>query len=221
MTAAPSSKTDRRGLFISFEGGDGVGKSTQIARLAKTLRKHGREVVETREPGGSAGAEAIRALIVTGDEDRWSAMSEALLMYAARRDHLEKTIRPARNRGAVVLCDRFADSTMAYQGYAGGLGAETLAALYASVIGDEGPDLTFLLDAPGDEGLARAAPDGSERRFEEKGAAFQSKVREAFLEIAKNAPERCVIVDARGSKDAVAERIEQALREHFPALFGG
>lgn len=221
MTAATTSNADRNGLFITFEGGDGAGKSTQIRRLAKTLRDRGRDVVETREPGGSDGAEAIRSLLVTGDKDRWSPLSEALLMYAARRDHLEKTIQPALARGAIVLCDRFADSTMAYQGYAGGLGAAAVQTLHDLIIGDNGPDLTFILDTPVEEGLARAAPGGQETRFEEKGAAFHEKVRQGFLEIAKGEPERCVIIDARGSVEDVGDRIEDALRARLPALFAG
>ncbi|MEZ5927189.1 MAG: dTMP kinase [Parvularculaceae bacterium] len=155
--AAPN---ERRGPFITFEGGDGVGKSTQIARLAVRLRAAGREVVVTREPGGSPGAEAIRALLVQGAADRWSARTEALLMFAARADHLERTINPARARGAVVLCDRFADSSMAYQGIAGALGREAVATLGALIVGADGPTLTFVLDASSQEGLnaqARAA----------------------------------------------------------------
>ncbi|MEO1137611.1 MAG: dTMP kinase, partial [Pseudomonadota bacterium] len=130
------------GLFISFEGGDGSGKSTQIRRLADTLKAEGREVVLTREPGGSDGAEAIRKLLLAGDADRWSPLSEALLMYAARNDHIERTIQPALARGAVVISDRFADSTMAYQGLAGELGEEAVSTLYNLVVGERGPDLT-------------------------------------------------------------------------------
>jgi len=149
-----------RGVFITFEGGEGAGKSTQIAHLGERLRAAGRDVVTTREPGGSPGAEAIRALLVTGAADRWSPVSETLLMYAARRDHIERVIAPALARGAVVLCDRFADSTRAYQGAAGGAPAELIAALEAAVLGEAQPDLTLVLDLPVEAGLARAAARG-------------------------------------------------------------
>lgn len=218
MTAAAPPSSSDRGVFISFEGGDGVGKSTQIQRLAETLRVAGRDVVTTREPGGSAGAEAIRALLVRGEKDRWSPMTEALLAFAARRDHLEKTVLPALDRGAVVITDRFADSSMAYQGHAGGLGAAAIETLYALVVGESGPDLTIVLDAPADEGLRRASSTSRETRFEEKGADFQRRVREAFLDIARAAPERCVVIDSRAPVDRVAARIESLVRERFSAL---
>lgn len=209
--AAPNA---RRGPFITFEGGDGVGKSTQIARLAERLRALGREVVVTREPGGSPGAEAIRALLVQGAADRWSARTEALMMYAARADHLERTINPARERGAVVLCDRFSDSTMAYQGIAGALGRETVEKLDALIVGADGPTLTFILDAPSHEGLKRAGARGDgDNRFEAKGAEYQERVRRAFLEIAKGAPERCFVIDAARDIAAVADNIARVALE--------
>ena len=149
-----------RGRFITFEGGEGTGKSTQARLLAERLTGAGREVVLTREPGGSAGAEAIRALLVTGSVDRWSATTETLLMHAARRDHIERLIGPALERGAWVVCDRFADSTRAYQGAAGGAPAELIAALEREVLGDVTPDLTLVLDLPPADGLARAAGRG-------------------------------------------------------------
>ena len=209
-----------RGVFISFEGGDGAGKSTQIKLLAAQLNDAGREVVVTREPGGSEGAEAIRALIVKGDKDRWSPMSEALLMYAARADHLEKVIQPAIARGAVVISDRFADSTMAYQGLAGDFGRERVEALYDLVVGDHGPHLTIILDAPAEEGLRRATADDGETRFEEKGAQFQHQVRDAFLTIAREEPDRCVVIDARNSIETVAEAVLSAVKSRLPALLG-
>lgn len=218
MSAAAPPDIPARGVFISFEGGDGVGKSTQIKRLAETLRAAGRNVVVTREPGGSDGAEAIRALLVKGDKDRWSPMTEALLMYAARRDLLEKTILPALERGAVVITDRFADSTMAYQGCAGGLGREVVERLHELVVGENDPDLTLVLDAPADEGLRRASSGDGETRFEEKGPDFQRRVREAFLDIAKAAPARCVVIDSRAPVDGVAGEIEAVMRERFPDL---
>ena len=154
------------GRFITFEGGEGGGKSTQLRLLAQRLGDLGGEVVATREPGGSPGAEAIRDLLVRGAADRWSAMTETLLMYAARRDHLERVIKPALDRGAWVLCDRFADSTRAYQGAAGGTDPAFIAELEAHVLGDIRPDLTLILDLPPEAGLARAASRaGAETRF--------------------------------------------------------
>ena len=198
-TASP-----KRGAFISFEGGDGVGKSTQIALLADRLSKAGREIVVTREPGGSAGAESIRALLVTGGADRWSPLAEALLMYAARADHLEKTINPARARGAVVLSDRFSDSSMSYQGIAGSLGERAISALEVLVVGADGPQLTIILDAPVAATLARAQVRGGDHRFEAKGAAYQEHVRQAFLAIAARSPGRCAVIDASRPIDVVA-----------------
>ncbi|MEO1251972.1 MAG: dTMP kinase [Pseudomonadota bacterium] len=204
--------TERRGFFITFEGGDGVGKSTQINRLAERLREAGRDVVTTREPGGSPGAEAIRALLVEGDADRWSPLTEALLMVAARRDHLEKVILPGLARGAVVISDRFADSTMAYQGVAGALGRDKAAALHALAVGDNNPDLTIILDLPIEEGLKRARNRaGEETRFESKGEPFQRAVRHAFLEIARDEPARCVVVNAAGPIEETAQTIWRAV----------
>lgn len=204
------------GLFITFEGGDGVGKSTQTKRLADALREMGCVVTLTREPGGAAGAEAIRDLIVSGPVDRWTPMSEALMMYAARAEHLDKTIRPALARGEVVLCDRFTDSTLAYQGYAGGVDFKTLGTLYDLVVGADGPDLTFMLTLDAQLGLARAKPgEKGEHRFEDKGADFQTKVTAAFADIAANNPERCVVIDASQEKDKVTARLITALKERF------
>jgi dTMP kinase len=209
------------GVFISFEGGDGAGKSTQIKLLAEALRAQGREVVTTREPGGSTGAEAIRKLLLEGAADKWSPLTEALLMYASRADHLERTIEPALQRGAVVISDRFADSTMAYQGLAGALGEATVTVLQKLVVGNRGPNLTIMLDLPVDEGLKRSGETGAaEQRFESKGAAYQEQVRAAFLEIARREPKRCVVVDAAGPADAVAERIADAVKLRIPGLPG-
>ncbi len=190
----------RRGLFISFEGGDGAGKSTQIGRLADHLRAKGRTVRITREPGGTDGAEAIRKLLVEGAANRWDPMTEALMMYAARADHLTRSIRPALQRGEIVITDRFADSTMAYQGIAGSLGEDAVMALHQLVVGKDDPDITIILDVPTELGLARAGSRGAaELRFENKGGAYQEKVRQAFLKIARDNPARCHVVDA--SKD--------------------
>ncbi len=184
-----------RGLFITFEGGEGVGKSTQVRLLSERLRQAGREVVETREPGGSPGAEALRELVVTGARDRWSSLAELLIMNAARADHLERTVRPALARGAVVVSDRFADSTRAYQGAAGGVEPGVLAAVERAVVADSAPDLTLILDLPVEVGLARAEARGGEDRFERKGAAFHQRLRDAFLAIAAAEPDRCVVLD--------------------------
>ncbi|QUD88908.1 dTMP kinase [Phenylobacterium montanum] len=201
----------RRGLFISLEGGEGAGKSTQLKRLADRLKPRG-EVVVTREPGGSPGAEAIRALLVTGAVDRWSPISETLLMYAARRDHIERTIEPALARGAIVLCDRFFDSTRAYQGAGGSAPAALIAALERDVVGDVRPDLTLILDMPVETGLARAAARGEgEARFEAKGLAFHQRLRAAFLAIAEAEPARCVLIDADAGIDEVEARIWRAV----------
>lgn len=210
MTAAAPDA--RRGPFITFEGGDGVGKSTQIARLAARLRGAGCDVVATREPGGSPGAEDIRALLVSGAADRWSPRTEALLMYAARADHLERTINPARARGAVVICDRFADSSMAYQGVAAALGEAAIARLDALVVGADGPTLTLILDAPAEHGLARADMRGGDNRFEAKGGGYHERVRQAFLGIARAHPERCVVVNAARSIDDVETDIAAIVR---------
>ncbi len=207
-----------RGLFITFEGGEGAGKSTQLRRLAQRLAGRDLEVVATREPGGSPGAEAIRGLLVTGETDRWSPLTETLLMYAARRDHVERVIAPAIARGAVVLCDRFLDSTRAYQGAGGGTPADLIQALEAHVVGDLPPDLTLILDLPVAEGLARAAARGeAEARFEAKGQAFHERLRAGFLAIAAAEPARCVVIDATADVDGVEGAIWRAVE---PRLTG-
>ncbi|MGH6994009.1 MAG: dTMP kinase [Caulobacteraceae bacterium] len=205
-----------RGCFITFEGPEGAGKSTHAARLAARLRTLGRDVVLTREPGGTAGAEAIRDLLVEGPVDRWSARSEALLLYAARSDHLERVIGPALAAGKTVVCDRFSDSTLAYQGAAGGASAEFLKVLEREVVGSRSPDLTLILDLPVAEGLARAANrqrrrGGAEGRFEEKGLAFHERLRAGFLALARSEPERCVLIDAAQGEAEVASAIEAAV----------
>ncbi|MGG7566976.1 dTMP kinase [Rhodovulum sp. DZ06] len=217
-------------MFISFEGGDGGGKTTQLRLLADALRGAGREVVATREPGGAPGAEEIRRLVLEGAPGRWSAVSELLLFNAARREHLERTIRPALARGAVVLCDRFADSTRVYQGLGrdSGEGAppEMVEALHALVIGLE-PDLTLILELPPEEALARAearmagasaAQGGAESRFERFGADFQSRVRDGFRALAAAHPARCRLVDASGAPEEVQGRIRAAALPLLPEL---
>jgi dTMP kinase len=186
-----------RGLFITLEGGEGAGKSTQAARLAKRLRAAGRSAVTTREPGGSTGAEAIRALLVTGEVDRWSATAETLLMYAARFDHVERVVVPALARGDIVICDRFADSTRAYQGAGGGANLALIDALEAETRALCWPDLTLIFDLAPGQGLERASSrPGEETRFEAKGLAFHRRLRDAFLAIARAEPDRCQIIDA-------------------------
>ena len=200
-----------QGRFITFEGGEGAGKSTQLRRLAERLKGRG-EVVTTREPGGSPGAEAIRALLVNGPVERWSPITETLLMYAARRDHIERVIAPALARGAWVLCDRFYDSTRAYQGAAGGAPQPLIQALEAEVVGAVVPDLTLILDLPVEAGLARATSRGEgEGRFEAKGLDFHRRLRSAFLDIAAREPERCRVIHADGTVEQIAERTHAAV----------
>jgi dTMP kinase len=200
-----------RGRFITFEGGEGAGKSTQLKRLAERLRGRGLEIVATREPGGSPGAEAIRELVLNGSADRWSPVTETLLMYAARRDHIERVIAPALARGAWVVCDRFADSTRAYQGAAGGTEPALIAALEAHVLDDARPDLTLVFDLPPEAGLARAHARGGELRFESKGLTFHERLREGFLAIAEAEPDRCALIDATGSIEAVEAKVWAAV----------
>ncbi|ABS64717.1 dTMP kinase [Parvibaculum lavamentivorans DS-1] len=198
-----------RARFITLEGGEGAGKSTQVRRLAARLEAAGQRVTITREPGGAPGAEAIRHLLVTGDVARWTPKAEMLLHFAAREDHLSRTIRPALERGDWVICDRFVDSTMAYQGFAQGLGPELVNELKEIVIGDDMPGLTLILDLPVETGLARAGSrgQGAEDRYERMDLRFHETLRQAFETIAKNEPERCVMVDASQTEDEVAEAI--------------
>ncbi|MFD1795333.1 dTMP kinase [Paracoccus aurantiacus] len=198
-------------MFISFEGIDGSGKSTQARMLAEALLAEGQEVVLTREPGGSDGAEAIRRLLVEGGTDRWSAETEILLFNAARRDHLERTIRPALERGATVITDRFADSTRVYQGVTRGDLSATVEALHKLMIGIE-PDRTFVIDIDPAEGLARGvARGGTEDRFESMGLGFQEKLRAGFADLAAAHPTRVRIIDGSGAPVDVAARVRAAL----------
>jgi len=205
-----------QGRFITFEGGEGAGKSTQLKRLVARLEAGGLEVVATREPGGSPGAESIRELVLKGSADRWSPVTETLLMYAARRDHVERVIRPALARGAWVVCDRFADSTRAYQGAAGGVDPALIAAMETYVLEQTRPDLTLIFDMPVEVGLERAhARAGSEMRFESKGLAFHERLREGFLAIARAEPDRCAIVDAKGTLDEVEAEVWAAVESRL------
>lgn len=198
------------GRFITFEGGEGSGKSTQIRRLADRLQAQGASVRVTREPGGTPEAEAVRALLVSGDVQRWTAKSEALLNYAAREQHLEQVVRPALAQGQMVLCDRFMDSTRAYQGYAGGCDLAFIDALEKAIVGPTRPHLTLIFDIVPETGLARAKARGdalAEDRYERKGLAFHRKLREGFLDILRRDPKRCRLIDAAQDVDAVAEDV--------------
>lgn len=196
------------GRFITFEGGEGTGKSTQLTRLKARIEACGHSVLATREPGGTAGAEALRALLVQGEAGRWSPLSEALLMYAGRNDHLERVIRPALARGDWVLCDRFADSTRAYQSEAGLVSADLIEALDRSVVGESQPHLTLIFMLPHSEGLKRAlARGGAENRFESKGEAFHARLSGAWEAIAARYPERCVLIDGSGTADEIEARV--------------
>ena len=198
------------GTFITFEGGEGSGKSTQIRRLGDRLKTMGRNTVLTREPGGTPEAEAVRALLVSGDVSRWSAKAEALLNYAARDSHLAQLVRPALDRGAIVICDRFMDSTRAYQGYAGGCDLTFIDALENAIVGTTRPSLTLIFDLDPEVGLARAHVRGdtlAEDRYERKGLAFHRKLREGYLDIARRNPQRCRLVDASAPVEEVEETV--------------
>ncbi len=203
------------GRFITFEGTDGSGKSTQARLLSEHLRGEGRDVVLTREPGGSPGAAEIRALLLEGPPDRWSPETEILLFTAARRDHLEKTIEPAVRAGKIVICDRFADSTRTYQGVRReGLRA-VVDSLHERMIGRE-PDLTFIIDTEPDTGLARAlSRRTAERRFEAFGQEMQARIRAEFLALAQEHPHRCVVIDGDRDIDAVARDIARVAGERL------
>ncbi len=195
------------GRFITFEGIDGSGKSTQARRLAETLKAQGLEVVLTREPGGSPGAEEIRRLVLEGDPDRWSAETEILLFTAARRDHLERTIQPALDAGKIVICDRFADSTRVYQGVSRGDLRPVVDQLHSLMITRE-PDLTILIDMDPAQGLSRAlGRQGTEERFESFGADLQHRMRAGFLDLAAANPDRFRVIDGAADMDVVAERV--------------
>ncbi len=209
-----------QGRFITLEGGEGAGKSTHARRLSARLGEEGYGVVQTREPGGSPEAEAIRTLLVTGEVDRWSPNAEALLNYAARDQHLRNTIRPALEQGQWVVSDRFSDSTRAYQGVTGGADMALIDHMERVVVGPTRPDLTIVFDLEAREGLRRAGKrpdDHDEHRFERKGLAFHERLREAFLAIAGADPQRCVVVDATAPVDEVAETVWQAVASRLIA----
>jgi dTMP kinase len=202
---------DANGLFVSFEGGEGAGKSTQIRRLAERLRERGHEVLVTREPGGSPGAEAVRHVLLSGAAEMFGTRMEAILFAAARNDHVEDVIRPALSRGTIVLCDRFMDSSRVYQGVTGNLEPDYIEALQRVAVNGVVPHCTLILDIPAEVGLERArkrasavtAPD----RFEKEEMQTHEKRREAFLDIAAREPERCHVIDAQKSEDEIAAEI--------------
>jgi dTMP kinase len=203
-----------RGRFITFEGGEGTGKSTQAAMLADRLRAFGLGVVLTREPGGSPGAEAIRHVVLTGAAQPFGSHAEAILFAAARDDHVRQLIRPALEEGRWVVCDRFADSTRIYQGALGNVDPRVIRSLERITVGDTRPDLTLILDVPPEIGLARAAERrGADRadRFEAETLEFHNKLREAYRELAEQEPERCVLIDASEPPQAVADAIWGAI----------
>ena len=210
-----------RGQFITFEGGEGAGKTTQAKRLAEALNNAGIETLMTREPGGTFGAEAIRNLVLEGTSDRWSGLTELLLMYAARLDHIEKLIQPALERGVWVISDRFADSSMAYQGYARGLGKDRVEAVHSAVLDDFGPDMTILFDMDPVMAMKRVETRGEEiSRFDSESIDFHNTLRKAFLEIASDNEERFRTINADASIDSVETQILFAMTQKYPELTG-
>jgi dTMP kinase len=203
------------GFFLTFEGIDGSGKSTQSRKLAQALQADGYATQSTREPGGSPGAEEIRRLLVEGDPARWSPETEILLFTAARRDHVERLINPALAEGKVVICDRFADSTRVYQGTTRGDLRMVVDQLHALMIGRE-PDLTIIIDMDPDAALARGlARQSGEDRFEDFGADFQSRLRDGFLALAREFPDRCVVVDGNQDPDTLANQIARLAKDRL------
>lgn len=213
-----------RGRFITLEGGEGAGKSTHARRLGQFLEEQGLSIVLTREPGGADGAEEIRRLLVEGNPGRWTPLSEALLHSAARADHIARVIEPALAAGRWVVCDRFTDSTIAYQGFGHGLGADAMARLNDLTTGPTRPELTLIMDIPVALGLERARNRGNggggngarrEDRYERMDEAFHERLREGFLAIARDEPERCVVIDTTPSEDEVAAAIRAAVAKRF------
>jgi dTMP kinase len=209
----------RRGRFITFEGGEGVGKSTQVKLLAQKLKEAGIGTLATREPGGSPRAEALRRVILSGAAAPFGPAGEAILFTAARIDHIDKKIAPALAKGRWVICDRFADSTRAYQGAAGKLDPALIDSLERIAVGEARPDLTFMLDMPVEKGLKRAAERRADAarpdRFEAEGQTFHETLRQAFLAIAAAEPKRCVVIDAERPSEEVAEEVWSYIRERF------
>jgi dTMP kinase len=209
-----TSAASDKGYFITFEGGEGSGKSTQLKLLNAVFEKSGLPFIATREPGGSPGAEKIRSLLVSGDVDSWDPLTETLLFMAARADHINKLVKPAISMGKTVICDRFFDSTLVYQGIGKGLGTEYIKNLHQIVFGDFMPDLTIILDIDPETGLKRAGERrGNENRFEQLDIGFHQKIREGFLQIAKNEPARCTLLDATKDADILHIHIKEIIAE--------
>jgi dTMP kinase len=209
-----------KGLFITLEGGEGTGKSTQIKRLAESLTAKGYDVVTTREPGGTPEAEKIRDLLVKRDGGAWTPLAEALLLFAGRTMHVETLIKPAIAAGKIVISDRFADSTRAYQAFGHGFSLETIEKLNTLALGEFKPDLTFILDIPVEAGLARAGKriadtSSAEDRFERLGLAFHERMRQGYLTIANDEPARCVIIDAAREINTIAKELEKTALERL------
>ncbi|MFP4313538.1 MAG: dTMP kinase [Alphaproteobacteria bacterium] len=209
-----------QGLFITFEGGEGSGKSTQVQKLANTLREQGRDVMLTREPGGTEEAERIRALLVQSDGGQWSPLEEVLLLFAARAHHVRTLIKPAVESGSIVICDRFTDSTRAYQGYGLGLDLKIIESIKRNVLGDFEPDITFLLDIPASDGLKRSTrrlkDEGSnEDKYENLDIEFHEKLRAGFLELAEQNQNRFCIVDALQEIDTISAQILQKVKGYL------
>jgi dTMP kinase len=206
--------------FITFEGGDGSGKTSQLKMLSAWFSARDIPHVITREPGGCPSAEGLRNLLLQGEGDKWDALSESLLFYAARCEHLRTVIRPALESGAWVLCDRFADSTTVFQGAVKGVGRDILGHLHTWVVGNKGPDLTLIFDLPPEEGLARKNQQATlgltETRMESMGLNFHKKIRDGFLTIAKLEPQRCTVINALGTREEVQNRVLEALKPHLP-----
>lgn len=200
------------GSFITFEGGEGSGKSTQISLLCDALKSAGIDCIKTREPGGTPGAEKIRDMLVSGHADAWDAQTETLLFYAARLDHVNKLIKPSLAAGKTVLCDRFADSTVVYQGIGKGLTEDYVLAMHRMALGNFAPDLTLILDIDPAVGLKRAHERrGGEGRFESMDIDFHHKIRAGFLAVARREPERCIVLDAAQEKNALHTQIIEAI----------
>ena len=210
-----SASANSPGRFITLEGGEGAGKSTQIQVVKDYLEARGIDVIVTREPGGTPVGQEIRNLLVSGDKDKWSPLSETLLILADRAAHLERIIRPALADGKYVVCDRFFDSTRAYQGIAGGLGLQVIHNLQQPVLATTLPDVTLLLDIDPEKGLSRAQERGGDLRFESKTLAYHQTLRQAFLDFAKQEPERMVVIDADRDIEAVSTDIITVLGERL------
>lgn len=204
------------GVFISFEGGEGSGKSTQSRLLVEAMQQSGLSALHTREPGGTEGAEAIRALLVQGDKDRWKRDTELLLHFAARTEHVARLVLPKRLEGTHIICDRFTDSTLAYQGYGHGIAPERIRQLQRLMLEGLAPDLTFMLDIDVTEGIKRAGKRGDdENRYESMALAFHERVRKGYLAIAKKDPKRCVVLDATESIESLHHTIKEAVNKKW------